>query len=76
MAEFSLPGFTYSVNEAELERYRHLLPEDKLRWLKKANNTRRHLPPQVQELQAKFRLALQTDVPDNELDGRTEFDIL
>lgn len=49
-----MPGFAYSVNTPELCRYMGLSAEQKLRWLKKANQTRRLLPESVLKMQEIF----------------------
>jgi hypothetical protein len=48
------PGYFYSVNIEELRRFMNLTAEEKLRWLKKANNTINHLPLNIKKLHKKF----------------------
>jgi len=47
-------GYFYSVNTEELRRFMKLSAEEKLRWLKRANNTINHLPGNIQKLHKKF----------------------
>jgi len=55
MIEKSSKGFSYTVDWAQIQKYRSWSPERRLQWLFLANKMRRTLPSKTIELQEAFR---------------------
>jgi len=53
----SLKGFTYTVNQKQVNEYRSWPPERRLQWLFMANQLRKYLPEKTIRIQEAFRQA-------------------